>query len=171
MADELTPRDANPQVAASAHNRTEIDRIIAETDQAKTNSVELALEMAASGPAGSAGVVAQQVAALGQGFQFSPEQIEQGLKDIAQQLVNLDNRKRTIGLARDALKTAPSPDPASISHRDAATRSLSTAMATVDNHMTALKEFRGKLLAAKQNYLDQERVTADQWNRLAGGNG
>lgn len=42
-------------------------------------------------------------------------------------------------------------------------------MDTVQNHVNALMAFQQTLRTAKQNYMNQEHLTTDQWNRLASG--
>jgi hypothetical protein len=107
-------------------------------------------------------------AAVGSGFQFTPEQIETQLKHCAEQIRDLNDDLRTAQAAVIAVHS-PAPDSASVAQADAVKQMMENAVTVIRADITYLTDWQSKLVAAKNDYLTNEHLTEQHWQGLARG--
>jgi hypothetical protein len=114
------------------------------------------------------GVAQATTAAIGKGFQFTPDQIETQLAHASQQLVDLNSDKRAAQLAAQAVRP-PAPDQASTAQSAGVRQMLLDTATVIDSHINYLSTWQASLKQAKANYMTTEHVTEEQWHRLSKG--
>lgn len=107
-------------------------------------------------------------AAVGNGFQFTPEQIEKLISHaqrlIEQQLSDRQHVEKIMNVR------PPSPDEAgSVMHARALSKWGENLLKLIENDRDFLNKWLTTLTQAKQRYMETEHLTADQWMRLAKG--
>ena len=107
-------------------------------------------------------------AGAGAGFEFTPEQIDLQLNRCAQLLGELAVDVQGATAAQMAVRS-PAPDPASVEQANAVKSMIGQTAANFQSGIDFLTHWQATLSAAKVNYMQTERMTADQWNRLATG--
>ena len=109
-----------------------------------------------------------ETAAVGPGFQFTPEQIDLQLHQCQQHLADLNN---DLQLARHTVDVVhePAPDGASVTQAAAVRSMLINTISVIQADIAYLTDWQQRLTAAKQNYLTTEQVTEQQWTRLTQG--
>lgn len=107
-------------------------------------------------------------AAIGAGFEFTPEQIEAQLTQCQRELYDLNNDLR---IAQDAVQAVhePAPDAASVGQADAVRNMLNSTVGMIRADIAYLTDWQAKLVAAKTNYQTNEHLTEAQWSRQATG--
>ena len=154
-----------------------VDQIGAETAQASANQQRSDIEARDGGginpriaAAQLQSIQQQTAAAIGKGFQFTPEQIEAQLVHASRQLADL-NHDRTMAQGAEQAVHSPAPDLASVAQADAVRRMMANTRNVIESHIGYLTAWQTSLNQAKANYLTTERVTEAQWQRLAKGLG
>ena len=107
-----------------------------------------------------------QLAGIGKGFQFSPEEIDDQLTKCSQLAKSLRQRQQD---ARDAvvyLSVAPATDPVSQKITKAHVAWAQDMATNAKNRITQLQQWIDTLNQAKTTYMDQEHLSEDQWHRL-----
>lgn len=105
----------------------------------------------------------------GSGFQLNPEQIDAQIQKAQQLLNELRNDKTDADTAARAAAIPAAGDDASVNAAKGISQSYSNLSHAIDRQIQYLQGWLGKLNTAKQNYLNQEHLTADQWDRLSKG--
>ncbi|HWE91807.1 MAG TPA: hypothetical protein VG317_20255 [Pseudonocardiaceae bacterium] len=166
---ELNPRgqgaQGNPQAQVPAGDQQQIKEIEGETAQ----TIAADATIAVVGPGAAAAFAAGQAAGVGKGFVFNPQQLDAALKAMDDQLNDLTGDVRDAQDIHQAVQKAPGPDPSTVHATTSASQMTAANLAGVRNHHDTIRDFRQRLQAAKTNYMQQERLTEEQWNRLAGG--
>lgn len=155
----------SPSAQAPAADQQQIKEIEGETAQAVAEDVVIAVV----GPAAAAAFAAGQAAGVGQGYVFSPQQLDTALKLIEEQLNHLQGDIEEAKAAHQAIQKRPSPDPSTVHATTSAAKMTAANLAGIQNHHDAINDFGQRLQAAKTSYMQQERLTEEQWNRLARG--
>ena len=176
MTEGTTPSGSGTQPEVPAGDQQQIAEIQAEASQQQAHDAQYAyaFQQTTSGADPSAlqaftvQEMTQQAAGAGKGFEFSPQQIDDILKDAQGLLNDLRGDIRLAQQAHAAVK-APSPDPVSLKYEKAAKDMTQRNVAVIQSHFNAINDFYQKLLATKNNYIENEGLTAEQWNRLASG--
>jgi hypothetical protein len=111
---------------------------------------------------------AATTAAIGPGFEFTPEEVELQLKHCQKQLSDLRND------LLDAQQTAkfvhwPAPDEASKAQAEAVRSMMDSMVNVIRADIAYLTNWQNKLTAAKQNYITTEHLNEQQWTRLSQG--
>ena len=107
-----------------------------------------------------------QVAGMGKGYQFSPEQIDDQLNKCAQLMQALQQHVRDADTAAYHFSFAPANDPVSQKMAKAHTQWAKDLATNLQNQVTRVQQWIDTLTQAKQNYMTQEHLSADQWHRL-----
>jgi metal-dependent amidase/aminoacylase/carboxypeptidase family protein len=155
QADEATVREIqHEQVQAFV---TEMNEVVAAVSGMFDPAVEVASQR-------------ETTAAIGSGFQFTPEQIEKLIKQCQDLIDQYKNDRRD--MLQIARVTPPSPDEAgSVTHAMALTKWAENLLKLSESDIQFLEQWKNTLTQAKQRYMETEHVTADQWTRLAKGLG
>ena len=111
---------------------------------------------------------AAAAAATGAGFEFTPEQVEIQLKHCQEMLNDLRFDLLSAQRAKQAVYE-PAPDAASVAQADAVRNMMQSAVNVIKADIAYLTDWQNKLVAAKNAYMANEQVTAQQWQRLAQG--
>jgi hypothetical protein len=114
------------------------------------------------------GVAQMTTAAIGRGFQFTPDQIETQLAHANRQLNDLNFDRRAAQQAAQGVRP-PAPDQASTAQSAGVAQMLVDTAAVIESHINYLTTWRTSLNQAKANYMTAERVTEEQWHRVAKG--
>jgi hypothetical protein len=111
---------------------------------------------------------AATTAAIGAGFEFTPDEVEVQLKHCQHQLSDLRNDLLD---AQQAVKLVhwPAPDGASKTQADAVQRMLVSTVNVINADIAYLTNWQNKLNAAKQNYMNTEHLNEQEWTRLSQG--
>jgi hypothetical protein len=111
---------------------------------------------------------AATTAAIGAGFEFTPEEVELQLKHCNQQLVELRNDLMT---TKDTLeiKLDPADDDASRMQAYAVKSMLASTVNVINADIAYLMSWQNKLNIAKQNYMTTEQLNEQQWAMLSQG--
>lgn len=107
-----------------------------------------------------------ETAAVGPGFQFTPEQIDLQLHQCQQHLTDLYEDLATASRAMDTVHE-PAPDGASVTQANAVRGMLNNTVAVIRADIAYLADWQSRLTAAKQNYLTTEHLSEQQWTGLA----
>lgn len=108
------------------------------------------------------------IAGVGRGFQLSPEQVQATLTKADQTIADLNAMLSSAGRAEAAVHT-PGPDPASVQMTTTVQRTLKNLVANTQSLIDYWTAWRSKLAQAKQNYLNTEHLTEQQWHQQAQG--
>ena len=111
---------------------------------------------------------AATTAAIGGGFQFTPEEVDAQLKLCEAQINDL---RSDLQDAQQAVQQVhePAPDDASVTQANAVKNMLNNVIEVMNGNITYLADWQNKLAAAKQTYMTNEHLTATQWIRLTQG--
>jgi hypothetical protein len=111
---------------------------------------------------------AATTAAIGAGFEFTPEEVAAQLKHCQQQLseLNIDFQiaQRTVGLVQ-----GPAPDNASQMQAAAVQAMMANTAEVIRADIAYLTNWQNKLNAAKQNYMANEHLNEQEWAKLSQG--
>lgn len=136
-------------------------------DQAATTFIG-ALDPAA-GAALKAALQAEATAAVGHGYAFSPEQVDQ----LMSRANDLRERFRTYQQEIESfgkIDLAPAEDQAgSVMQANTVKASFRNLDTRIQGQIDFLSEWISTLTAVKQKYMQQERLTTEQWTRLTQG--
>ncbi|HEX7660067.1 MAG TPA: hypothetical protein VF444_11375 [Pseudonocardiaceae bacterium] len=172
MTEGSTPSGDSADSGSLSNQSSYLDEINAEAAEKQARDVQFVNsvnDMVIFGnPTALAQFLAQQGARAGKGFVFSPQQIQEVLDDLQAVLLNLQRDLQLARRAHDAIN-APSPDPVSLMYEKNARDLTARNMEAVESHYNAIRDYHDKLAAAKDNYMQTEGLTKDQWNRLASG--
>jgi hypothetical protein len=138
---------ADPHAATPDADRQYLAELQAESAQAQ------------SAPAGGAGG----------GFQFDPEQIDAQIKQCQQLMTELEQDRTDADTAAQAATPPAEDQDGSQMQASAVRKSFSTLATRIDDQIKYLRGWLDRLNTAKQTYMEQEHVTADQWDRLSKG--
>jgi hypothetical protein len=105
-------------------------------------------------------------AAIGAGFEFTPEEVAAQLKLCQEQLrdlrIDLQKAKRTQDLVYE-----PAPDDASRTQANAVKNMIASTVNAINADIAYLTNWQHKLDTAKQNYMSTEHLNEHQWTRLS----
>jgi len=105
----------------------------------------------------------------GNGFAFTPEQLDNLASRATEQIHQLsDATAKIIPFTRADLRPAPD-QPGSGVQATAVSKSFANLQERMGNQRDYLKNWLTALNDAKQRYMTQEHLTADQWSRLSKG--
>jgi hypothetical protein len=111
---------------------------------------------------------AATTAAIGAGFEFTPEEVAAQLKHCQKQLSELNIDLQT---ARRAVEFVyePALDDASRTQASAVQAMMATTVEVIRADIAYLTNWQNKLRAAKQKYMTAEHLNEQQWTRLSQG--
>lgn len=107
-------------------------------------------------------------AATGAGFEFTPEEVELQLRHCQEQLRDLNDDLQSAQYAKAAVHE-PAPDAASVAQANAVRDMFSSTIDVINADIAYLANWQSQLNAAKQNYMNTERLTEQQWTKLSQG--
>ncbi len=120
-------------------------------------------------PAAMARILAATDAAGGGGFELTPDQLQTQLARCQQTMLSYLSAIQGARDARSVLH-APAPDtPGSMLHADQTDAWLGVLAGVIDSQTDFLAHWEKTLVDVRTNYLRNEHLTEDQWQRLAGG--
>lgn len=100
-------------------------------------------------------------------FAMSPEQIEAQLSQCKQILYDLGTDQAAAIRARQIVQPPAADTAGSVMQANAFKDSLGALRDQIQTDIQTLTQWQDMLNKAKQDYMEQEHVTADQWTRLA----
>lgn len=155
----------DPNVNVPQADDATVREIRCEQAQAAVTDANQAVVSGISGPAAP-----PDAAAIGNGFQFTPEQIE-NLIGHAQRLIEQCQTDRA-DIERIMLVKPPSPDEAgSVLHAGTLSKWGKNLMRLSEADLAFLNSWLTTLTQAKQRYMETEHMSAEQWAKLAKGMG
>ncbi|TCO62931.1 hypothetical protein [Actinocrispum wychmicini] len=107
-------------------------------------------------------------AATGAGFQFTPKEVEHQLTHCHEQIADLTADLRSAQRAKDIVRE-PAPDDASVALANAVRDMFSSTIDVVNADIAYVTDWQSKLVMAKNQYMANEHLTEQQWQRLAQG--
>jgi hypothetical protein len=108
------------------------------------------------------------VAAVGAGFECSPEQIETLVPQCDELIYDFEQDQRDARAAIAAVYP-PAEDEGSVMYTNKLKQSLTNLVGVYDSQINYVKWWKNTLLQAKQTYMHNEQITEEQWQRLAKG--
>jgi hypothetical protein len=107
---------------------------------------------------------ATAAAAIGAGYEFSPEQIDKCISDAKDLINQFTHDWQYIYTIIDV--KPPAPDPVSVQHAKALSNWGKQLMARNQSQIRFLDAWLESLQNAKTNYMNQEHLSETQWHRL-----
>lgn len=107
-------------------------------------------------------------AAIGAGFQFTPDEVERQLTHCQEQIADLTADLQSAQHAKQAVHE-PAPDDASVAQANAVRDMMQNTIDVIEADIAYVTDWQNKLVAAKNQYLANEHVSEQQWQRLAQG--
>ncbi|HEX7660455.1 MAG TPA: PE domain-containing protein [Pseudonocardiaceae bacterium] len=159
MADDSSTTDGSSDVTP--------DQLKAQIQQNQAQTAANA-ELAAM-PGGGMFAIANtvgQLAGMGKGYQFSPEEIENQITQCGQQMDELRQHMRDANTAAQYFSVASAADPVSQKAAKAHTQWATDLATNLRHRTTELQQWMDQLNQAKKAYMDQEHLSEDQWHRL-----
>lgn len=158
----------DPNVSLPVADQATVREIQGEENQAIHTEVQQVVSVVSGmfNPAAEAAQQARTAAGMGKGFQFTPEQIEDQLKQCSALVEDFRHDQRDIRVIM-AVKP-PSPDEAgSVLHANAVRKFGQDLWKRNLSQIQFLTDWMNKLNQAKQAYMENEQLSEAQWNSLA----
>jgi hypothetical protein len=111
---------------------------------------------------------AATTAAIGAGFEFTPEEVATQLQLCQDQLNELQNDLVKATKTQN-LVLEPAPDSASRTQADAVKNMFANTVTVIRADITYLMSWQHKLNGAKQRYMTTEHLNKEQWDKLSQG--
>lgn len=164
---QLGDHDPNAKDTVIADQKT-VSQIEGEQQQVYEQDLQ-EIEAAVVGvfdPSVETALRAQATAAMGRGYVFSPVQVDGLVRRAQDQSDRLRSYQQMIEPIQ-RIDLAPAPDQAgSVMQASAVTKSFENLNTRIKSQINFLTDWINKLNRAKQNYMQQEHLTEEEWKNL-----